>query len=51
LLGRIKTLRNRRDEDSTKELLSTLASLEEILSEEILEALDSSGTVLADEGR
>ena len=48
LFDKIKILRNRRDEDSTKELLLTLASLDKILSEEIHEALDLSESALAE---
>lgn len=51
LLDRMKTLQNKRDEDSIKELLSTLASLDKILSQEIREVLSSSKKVLADEGK
>jgi chromosome segregation ATPase len=51
LLGRMNALKNKRDDDSVKELLSTLASLDEILSQEIQEALSSSKKVLADEGK
>jgi hypothetical protein len=51
LLERMNTLKNKRDDDSVKELLSTLASLDEILSQEIQEALSSSKKVLADEGK
>jgi len=51
LLERMNALKNKRDDDSVKELLSTLASLDEILSQEIQEALSSSKKVLADEGK
>jgi Flp pilus assembly secretin CpaC len=51
LLDRMNELKNKRDDDSIKELLSTLASLDEILSLEIREALSSSKKVLADEGK
>jgi len=51
LLERMNALKNKRDEDSIKELLSTLASLDDILSQEIQEALSSSKEVLADEGK
>ena len=51
LLKRMNALQNKRDDDSIKELLSTLASLDEILSQEIREALSSSKKVLADEGK
>ena len=51
LLDRMRELQNKRDDDSIKELLSTLASLDEILSQEIREALSSSKKVLADEGK
>jgi len=51
LLDRMKTLQNKRDEDSIKELLSTLASPNKILSREIRETLNSSEKVLADEGK
>ena len=50
LLERMNALKNKRDEDSIKELLSTLSSLDEILSQEIQEALSSSKKVVADEG-
>ncbi|MHC4807583.1 MAG: type II secretion system protein GspD, partial [Planctomycetota bacterium] len=51
LLDRIRMLRNNKHKDSTKELLSTLASLDKILSQEIREALNSSERVLADMGK
>lgn len=51
LLKRMNALKNKRDEDSIKELLSTLASLDDILSQEIREALSSSKEVLAEEGK
>jgi Flp pilus assembly secretin CpaC len=51
LLDRMNELQNKRDDDSIKELLSTLSSLDEILSQEIREALSSSKKVLADEGK
>ena len=51
LLDRMRMLQNKRDEDSVKELLSTLASLNEILNQEIQETLNSSETVLADKGK
>lgn len=51
LLERMNELKNKRDDDSVKELLSTLASLDEILSQEIREALSSSKKALADEGK
>jgi Flp pilus assembly secretin CpaC len=51
LLERMNALQDKRDDDSIKELLSTLASLDEILSQEIQEALSSSKKVLADEGK
>lgn len=51
LLKRMNELKNKRDEDSVKELLSTLDSLDEILSQEIKEALSSSKKVLASEGK
>ena len=51
LLDRMRVLQNKRDEDSIKELLSTLASLNKILSQEIQETLNSSEKVLADEGK
>ena len=50
LLERMNALKNKRDDDSIKELLSTLTSLDEILSQEIQEALSSSKKVVADEG-
>ena len=49
LLERINALKNKRDDDSIKELLSTLASLDDILSQEIQEALSSSKKVLVNE--
>jgi protein transport protein HofQ len=51
LLKRMNELKNKRDEDSVKELLSTLDSLDEILSQEIKEALSSSKKVLASDGK
>jgi hypothetical protein len=51
LLKRMNELKNKRDEDSIKELLLTLASLDDILSQEIQEALSSSKKVLAEEGK
>ncbi|UCB59639.1 MAG: hypothetical protein JSW72_05745, partial [Candidatus Bathyarchaeota archaeon] len=51
LLERMCALKNKRDEDSTKELLSTLSSLDDILSQEIQEALSSSKEILSDEGK
>jgi protein transport protein HofQ len=51
LLKRMNELKNKRDDDSVKELVSTLASLDEILSQEIHEALSASKKVLADEGK
>jgi hypothetical protein len=42
LLEKIRILRNRKDEEVTKELLSTLSSLDKILSQEIQESLNSS---------
>ena len=51
LLKRMNELKNKRDDDSVKELISTLASLDEILSQEIHEALSCSKEVLADEGK
>ena len=51
LFGRIKSLQNKNDENSIKELLATLASLDRILSEEIHEALDSSENVLAENSK
>jgi len=50
LLERMNALRNKRDDDSIKELLSTLASLDDILNQEIQEALSSSKKVLVNEG-
>ena len=50
LLDRIKILRNRKNKDATKELLSTLTSLDEILSQEMQETISSSERILADEG-
>jgi len=46
LLKRIKMLQNKKDEDVTKELLSTLTSLEKILSQEMQETLDASERTL-----
>jgi protein transport protein HofQ len=51
LLERMNELKNKKDDNSVKELLSTLASLDDILSQEIQEALSSSKKVLADEGK
>ncbi len=51
LLDRIKMLQNNKHKDSTKELLSTLASLDKILSQEIREALNSSERALAEKGK
>ena len=51
LLERMNALKNKRDDDSVKELLSTLASLDEVLSQEIQEALSSSKKALTDEGK
>jgi len=51
LLDRMKVLQNKKDEDSVKELLSTLASLNKILSQEIRETLNSSEKVLANKGK
>jgi Flp pilus assembly secretin CpaC len=51
LLNRMKELQNKKDEDSVKELLSTLASLNKILSQEMEETLNSSKKVLANEGK
>ncbi|MBN2592810.1 MAG: hypothetical protein JXA81_04820 [Sedimentisphaerales bacterium] len=51
LLERINELKNKTDDDSVKELISTLTTLNEILSQEIQEALSSSKKVLADEGK
>jgi len=48
LLEKLKILRDKKDEDVTKELLSTLNSLEKILSQEMDEALSESKTALAD---
>jgi hypothetical protein len=45
LLKRIKELQNRQDENATGELLSNLSELEQILSQEIRETLDSSQEV------
>jgi len=49
LLKKIKILQNKKDKDVTKELLSTLTSLEKILSQEMQEALNEPETRLADE--
>ena len=46
LLKRIKMLQNKKDEDVTRELLSTLTSLEKILSQEMQETLDASERTL-----
>ena len=46
LLKRIKMLQNKKDEDVTKELLSTLTSLEKILSQEMQETLNASKETL-----
>jgi len=51
LLERMNALKNKKDDNSVKELLTTLASLDDILSQEIQEALSSSKEVLADEGK
>jgi Flp pilus assembly secretin CpaC len=51
LLKRMNELKNKRDDGSVKELLSTLDSLDDILSQEIKEALSSSKKVLANEGK
>jgi uncharacterized coiled-coil DUF342 family protein len=51
LLDRIKMLQNNKHKDSTKDLLSTLASLDKILSQEIREALNSSEKALGDKGK
>lgn len=48
LLKKLKILQNKKDEDVTKELLSTLTSLEKILSQEMQEALNEPETKLAD---
>ena len=47
LLSKIEVLRNKKDENSTKELLLALASLDKILSEEIQETLKLSEDALA----
>jgi flagellar motor switch protein FliM len=47
----MKELQNKRDDDSVKELLSTLDSLNEILSQELREVLSSSKKALADKGK
>jgi len=46
LLKRIKMLQNKKDEDVTRELLSTLTSLEKILSQEMQETLNASEKTL-----
>ncbi len=46
LLEKIRILQNRKDEEVTKELLSTLSSLDKILSQEIQESLNSSEKAL-----
>ena len=51
LFERMKELQNKRDDDSVKELLSTLDSLNEILSQELREVLSSSKKALADKGK
>ena len=48
LLDKIKVLRNKKDENSTKELLLALASLDRILSEEIRETLNLSEDSLSE---
>ncbi len=50
LLARIRELRDRKGNDVTEELLSNLAELEEILSQEMSETSNSSEEALADEG-
>ncbi|MHC4580756.1 MAG: secretin N-terminal domain-containing protein [Planctomycetota bacterium] len=50
LLKRIEELQDRKDEDAAEELLSNLSDLEEILSQEMKETLDSSQEVLAQKG-
>jgi hypothetical protein len=51
LLEKMNALKNKKDDDSVKELLATLDSLDDILSQEIREALSSSEKVLAEEGK
>jgi len=51
LLERMNALKDKKDDESVKELLSTLDSLDDILSQEIREALNSSEKALADEGK
>jgi hypothetical protein len=48
LLDKIKNLRQRKDKEATKELLSSLALLDEILSREINETITLSEKVMAD---
>jgi type II secretory pathway component GspD/PulD (secretin) len=48
LLKRIKILQNKKDEDVTEELLSTLTSLEKILSQEMQETLNASEGTLTE---
>ena len=48
LLDRIRMLQNRRDDAAAEELLSVLTSLDNILSQEMRETLNSSERVLAD---
>ncbi len=50
LLKRIKILQNKKDEDVTEELLSTLTSLEKILSQEMQETLNASEGTLTERG-
>ena len=51
LLDRVKVLQARNDQDAAKELLSTLHSLDEILGQEIEEALNSSAKNVAASGK
>jgi len=49
LLDKIKILQQRKDREASKELLSSLALLDEILSQEINETITSSEKVIANE--
>jgi len=51
LLKRIEELQNEKNKDVTEELLSNLSELEEILSQEMQETLDSSQDVLANKSK
>jgi len=47
----MRELQNKKDEEYVKKLLSTLASLKKILSQEIEDTLNTSEKFLADEGK